>query len=259
MPEIEVLLPGYSIRTDQGSLGLCSVILIRGEKLTVVDVGHQGRRSLLANTLESHGIAAQEIQRVILTHSHWDHVQNTDLFPNAEIVIHAKELEYSRNPRPGDHATARYFADTLTAHTVQEVKGDTQIESGVGVFDTPGHTRGHISVMVETAAGPVCLGGDAVANAGDLARGLPDFIFWSEDEARESLKKVTDAYSVIYPGHDRPFRIAGEHIEYLVDAPTLKISGFLDGTGDMFSMEVGLPGEFSPFFLPEARSRSSVT
>ena len=259
MPEIEVLLPGYSIRTDQTSLGLCTVTLIRGEKLTVVDVGHFGRRSMLADTLKNHGLAATDIERVILTHAHWDHCQNTELFPNAEIIIHAKELEYSRNPRAGDHATSRYFADTLTAHTVQEVKGDTQIESGVGGFDTPGHTRGHISVMVETAGGPVCLGGDAVANAGDLARGLPDFIFWSEDEARESLKKVTDASSVIYPGHDRPFRIGGGRIEYLVDPQTIKISGFLDGTGDMFSMEVGLPPKFSPFFLEEARSRSTAT
>ena len=259
MPEIELLLPGYSIGTDQGSLGLCTVTLVRGEKLTVVDVGHFGRRRMLVSTLESHGLAPTDIERVILTHAHWDHCQNTDLFPNAELVVHAKELEYSRNPRAGDHATPRYFADTLTAHTVQEVKGDTQIEPGLGVFDTPGHTRGHISALVETSNGPVCLGGDAIANAGDLAHGLPDFIFWSEDEARESLKKVIDATSIIYPGHDRPFQIGEGGIEYLVDAPTIKISGFLDGTGDMFSMEVGLPPKSGPVFHPEARSRSSAT
>ena len=258
MPEIEVLLPGFSISTDQTSLGLCTVTLIRGEKLTVVDVGHFGRRTLLGETLQGHGLAPTDIERVILTHSHWDHSQNTDMFPNAEIVIHAKELEYSRNPRVGDHATSKYFADTLTAHKVLEVDDDTQIESGVGVFDTPGHTRGHISVLVDTAGGRVCIGGDAMSDAGALARGLPAFIFWNEDEARESIKKLADASSVIYPGHDRPFRISGGGIEYLVEAPTLKVSGFLDGTGDTFSMEVGMPPKFTPSFHPEARSRTAA-
>jgi glyoxylase-like metal-dependent hydrolase (beta-lactamase superfamily II) len=257
MPEIEVLLPGFSINTDQATLGLCTVTLIRGEKLTLVDVGHFGRRNQLVATLESHGLVPTDIQRVILTHAHWDHSQNTDMFPNAEIVIHAKELEYSRNPRVGDYATSKYFADTLTAHSVLEVNDETQIEEGVGVFDTPGHTRGHISALVDTAGGRVCIGGDAMSDAGALARGLPAFVFWSEDEARRSIAKVADASPVVYPGHDRPFRISGEDIEYLVEAPTIKISGFLDGTGDMFSMEVGLPPKMAPGFHPEARSQSN--
>ena len=33
MPEIEILLPGFSINTDQATLGLCTVTLVRGEKL----------------------------------------------------------------------------------------------------------------------------------------------------------------------------------------------------------------------------------
>ena len=54
MPEIEILLPGFSINTDQATLGLCTVTLVRGEKLTVVDVGHFGRRSMLVDTLRAH-------------------------------------------------------------------------------------------------------------------------------------------------------------------------------------------------------------
>ena len=113
MPEIEVLLPGFSINTDQGSLGLWTVTLIRGESLTVVDVGHFGRRTMLVDTLQAYGMEPEDIGRVILTHAHWDHSQNTDLFPNAEIVISKREIEYSRNPRADDYATAKYFADTL--------------------------------------------------------------------------------------------------------------------------------------------------
>jgi N-acyl homoserine lactone hydrolase len=189
---------------------------------------------------------------VILTHAHWDHSQNTDLFPNAEIVISKRELEYSRNPRANDYATAKYFADTLSPHTVIEVSGETELEKGIGTFDTPGHTAGHQSVLVETSGGLVCLGGDAISDAGALSRGLPAFVFWSVEQAEESLKKISGAASVIYPGHDRPFRIDGENFEYLTDAPTIKISGFLDSSRDLVSVELGLPPKFEPRINPDA-------
>lgn len=252
MPEIEILLPGFSINTDQGTLGLCTVTLVRGEKLTVVDVGHFGRRAMLVETLQTYGISPAEIGRVILTHAHWDHSQNTDLFPNAEIVISNRELEYSRNPKANDYATAKYFADTLSTHTVKEVSGETELEKGLGTFDTPGHTAGHQSVLVETSGGLVCLGGDAISDAGALSRGMPAFVFWSVEQAQASLKKISETADTIYPGHDRPFRIDGENFEYLTESPTIKISGFLDSSRDLVSMELGLPPRFEPRINPDA-------
>ena len=252
MPEIEVLLPGFSINTDQATLGLCTVALVRGDKLTLVDVGHFGRRTMLVETLQTHGISPEEIGRVILTHAHWDHSQNTDLFPNAEIVISKQEIEYSRNPRANDYATAKYFADTLSAHTVREVSGETELERGLGTFDTPGHTAGHQSVLVETSGGLVCLGGDAISDAGALSRGVPAFVFWSVEQAKASLKTIAETTNVIYPGHDRPFRIDGENFEDLTDAPTIKISGFLDSSRGLVSMELGLPPKLEPRINPDA-------
>ena len=177
MPELEIIMGGYSINTDQTRLGLCTVTLIRGEVLSIVDVAHFGRRNMLVDQLEANDISTDDIGRVILTHAHWDHSQNTDLFPNAEIVIHADELEYSRNPRPGDLATARYFANTLLDQNVRTVSGETELEPGVRLIETPGHTRGHVSVVVETAGGTVCVGGDAMSDAGAIGRGAPAIVF----------------------------------------------------------------------------------
>ena len=244
MPEIEVLLAGYIFNTDQANLGLSTVALIRGEVLTVVDVAHHGRRAQLIEQLRERDLIPADIGRVVLTHAHWDHCQNTDIFPDAEIVIHEKELEYTRNPRAGDNATARYFADTLNGHKVRVVTGETELEPGVTLIETPGHTRGHVSLMVETASGLVCIGGDAVSDAGTVGRGVPGLIFWSEDEARESVKKVLEATQVVYPGHDRPFRVSGSgEIHYLADTPTLKFTGILDYSGSTVGNQAVLPGE----------------
>ena len=67
MPEVEILLSGYTFNSDQTRLGLSTVALIRGERLTVVDVSHFGRRNLLVEQLQSRGIALEAVERVILT------------------------------------------------------------------------------------------------------------------------------------------------------------------------------------------------
>ena len=257
MPEIEILLSGYTFNADQTRMGLSTVALIRGRQLTLVDVAHFGRRNLLVEALEKRGIGLSDVTRVILTHAHWDHSQNTDLFPHAEMVIHQKELDYTLNPRPGDLATARYFMETLKTHKVRAITKETELEPGVNLIETPGHTRGHMSVLVQTAGGLVCIGGDAVSDAGTIGRGMPAIIFWSEDEARESVKKVLAATSVIYPGHDRPFRLnATGTIDYLVDAPTIKFTGILDASGNTFSVDVALAANRGTTIHPDARSLS---
>ena len=81
---------------------------------------------------------------------------------------------------------------------------------------------------------------------------MPAFVFWSVEQAQASLKKISEAADVIYPGHDRPFRINGENIEYLTESPTIKISGFLDSSRDLVSVELGLPPKFEPRINPDA-------
>ena len=83
---------------------------------------------------------------------------------------------------------------------------------------------------------------------------MPAFVFWSVEQAQASLKKISEAADIIYPGHDRPFRIDGENFEYLTEAPTIKITGFLDSSRDLVSIELGLPPKFEPRINPDALS-----
>src|SRR5712692_5414986 len=100
MPKISLLLPGYSLNTDVGSIGFCSVLLIEGEKRVLFDPGHVGRRRFLVPALESRGLTPADIDAQFLSHSHWDHVQNVDLFGAAPVLIHPTERRYGRNPHP---------------------------------------------------------------------------------------------------------------------------------------------------------------
>ena len=64
---------------------------------------------MLVKTLQARGLAPEEIDLVVLTHMHWDHCANADLFPNARVLVHPKEIDYANNPRRGDHNVASYF------------------------------------------------------------------------------------------------------------------------------------------------------
>ena len=73
MPTVETLLHGYSINADSGSLGFCAITLMRGEKLTLVDSGHVGRRRFLVSELAARGLTPADIDVTVVTHAHWDH------------------------------------------------------------------------------------------------------------------------------------------------------------------------------------------
>lgn len=228
MPEVELLLTGFTFNTDQGRLGLSTVVLIRGQRTILVDTGPMGRRDLLFNALKQRGLTPEAIQMVVLTHAHWDHTQNVDLFPRATFVIHPAEMDYARNPKPNDWATARYFVDTLRGKQVREAAEGEELEPGVRVLETPGHTKGHISLLVETSGGRVAIAGDAIGDAYAALQGKPYLIFWDEQAAIQSVQKIFSHTHTLYPGHDRPFRIHPEgKVEYLGGDTGIRIFGNL--------------------------------
>jgi glyoxylase-like metal-dependent hydrolase (beta-lactamase superfamily II) len=258
MPEIELLLRGMNVNTDECSLGLSTVALIRGRRNILVDIAHFGRRRHLLQAIEDHGLKPKDIDVVVLTHCHWDHAQNIDLFPQAEIVVHPGEVEYARNPTPGEWATVRYIERALEEHKVVDAEDGRELEPGVTVLETPGHSAGHISVLVDTADGRAAIAGDALSDAGAPARGLPFLIFWDEDQARASIERILASASMFYPGHDRPFRRKeGGEIEYLVPAGEIHISAIFDHDGSTFGMTLGLDPARSTEIQPFARKSAS--
>lgn len=232
MANLDILTYGFSFTTDQGGLGWSTISLVTaGRQNIVIDTGPASRRPLLYRALRERGLDFEDIDTVVLTHLHWDHCQNTDLFRDARIAVHPKELEYARNPNRGDVSAAWYIADMLGKMKVEPVSEGDEIVEGVSVLETPGHTKGHIAVVVEAGHEKVLVAGDALPEAGTVKIGLPYNVFWDVDDARDSVEKILDASNVFYPGHDRPFRLDGERIEYLHGPTQVEISGSSEGGG----------------------------
>ena len=88
-----------------------------------------------------------------------------------------------------------------------EVDEGYEIEPGVRVIHTPGHSPGSICLAVETEAGRCILTADVVLNAMQATTRKHPIVFWNERQADKSIARVLDEADVVYPGHDQPFRL----------------------------------------------------
>jgi N-acyl homoserine lactone hydrolase len=232
---ITLLFTGLPARADKFLTGISTVALVRLNGRTLLfDTGPYAYRPILQGRLKKLGIDPDEIDTVVLSHVHWDTAANADLFPNAEIVLHEKELAYAETPAVHDADTPGYIGRALRRLRLRPVTGEQDIATGVRLVELPGHSPGSIGALV---VGHGFLAGDAVTCAGDAAAGDIRSHGADHEQARASLSKALALAEVIYPGHDRPFRI-GPPISYLDDY-AIRIRFFTDPAGPDEEIQVG--------------------
>jgi N-acyl homoserine lactone hydrolase len=231
---VTLLFAGLPARADKFLTGISTVALVRLSGRTLLfDTGPYAYRPILQMRLKKLGIDPGEIDTVVLSHVHWDTAANADLFPNAEIVLHEKELAYAETPGVHDADTPGYAGRALRRLQLRPVSGEQDIAAGVRLVELPGHTSGSIGALV----GDVLLAGDAVTCAGDAAAGDIRHHRADNEQAKASLARALTLADVIYPGHDRPFRI-GPPIAYLDDY-AIRIRFFTDPAGPDEEIQIG--------------------
>ncbi len=232
MATLDVLTYGFALRTDQGAFGYSTNALLRvGSHNILIDTGPSSRRPFLYRALQSKDLTTDDIDIVVLTHMHWDHCQNTDFFRNARVLVNPTEIDYARNPNRWDLAVAAGMADMMRNMKVEAVSEGDTIVDGVTVLETPGHTKGHMSILANIDGEQVLIAGDAMPESGTVSRGLPYNIFWDVEDAQQSVEKMVAASNVFYPGHDRPFRVEGDEIKYLHGPANIEVLDSTEGGG----------------------------
>lgn len=127
--------------------------------------GEGGGHASLRTALASAGTEPEAIDYVVLTHLHFDHAWNLDLFPKACVVIQRDEVFHAIDPV----ATQRiyYFKETLIGLLQRKrpsglrlVDGDLDLVDGIRLVKVPGHTPGMQVAIVTTAKGKAALVSD---------------------------------------------------------------------------------------------------
>jgi len=159
------------------------------------------------------GIAPQQVERVIISHLHYDHCGNHDLFSNARYHLQDREMAYATG-RCMCHQVMRmpFEADDIVA-MVRKVysgravfhDGEDEIVPGVTVHHIGGHSKGLQSVRVKTRRGHVVLAADATHLYAHIDGGRVFPIVYNVAEVVEgydTLKKLASSPHHVVPGHD---------------------------------------------------------
>jgi len=107
--------------------------------------------------LSKFGLSPDDIDTLIITHLHHDHIGWIDRFPKARILVQKDELEFAKNPHPA--VAFMYHKEQFEGIKFDVLNGDTKIYQEISVLSTPGHTPGTQSVSIKTAKGIAIIAG----------------------------------------------------------------------------------------------------
>lgn len=130
----------------------------------LIDTGF-GRE--LFKNMESIGVKPEEIDAVLLTHMHGDHIagllrDGKRAFPNAKVYLAQKELDYWRDKPENFDKLKPYMADIKTIEPDTIENGGLKILPGVSAIASYGHTPGHTMYLVESKGEKALVWGDTV-------------------------------------------------------------------------------------------------
>ncbi|MEM7132394.1 MAG: MBL fold metallo-hydrolase [Chloroflexota bacterium] len=166
-----------------------SYVLVRGSEIAIVDTGLPGNTAKFDEVIQSSGLGWDDVNHVILTHHHGDHVGGL-----AEILGAATASTV--------YAGEADIPQIISPQPIQSVWDGDEV-FGMQVIGTPGHTPGHISVY--DPAGSLVIAGDAMVNGQDGLEGASPRFTADMGMAGESIKKLaTLSFETLLVGHGAP-------------------------------------------------------
>ena len=199
--------------------------MLYGKNIWLIDCGVAGSERTIFDYIKQTGRKEEDIEMLMLTHSHPDHIGAASEIKSASgctIAAHYAErawiedtnLQFSKRPVPGFH---NLIKESVEVGSVLEDGDILKMEGGpnIKVFHTPGHSSGSISLLVHEDNALIT--GDAVPIAGDIP------IYEDVTETVASLKKIKSIVDIntLLPAWSEPvegqrvYKTINESLEYI--------------------------------------------
>lgn len=222
--EIDIIVHGFPGKSVcHGSLGFSTIVLIRkGDRIALLDVGSFGQRNLLQDQLAVRGLSPQDVTDVLLTHSHYDHSINWTMFPNATIAIGDTELAWSLKEPWGTTVVPELYVKELdTWPHLKRVHDGEEVFPGITAHLCAGHTPGSLVFVLDGGDADMVFSGDACKNRAELLSRAADMTYDAAltETTIETIWKFwrRKTNSVLVPGHDLPMVIENDMPRYLCE------------------------------------------
>ena len=168
--------------------------------------------------LRDHGVDPGAVTRVVMTHLHVDHTSGMRLLPAARFVCARDEWAAASRPRAsGRGYVGHHLPQEDRMELVDPAGGDPHGpfartldllgDGSVRLLSTPGHTVGHLSVLLRTERGTVLLAGDAAYTLQSIDEERLPLLTVDDERATASLRELrafreAEPDAIVVPSHD---------------------------------------------------------
>ncbi|MGE5293578.1 MAG: N-acyl homoserine lactonase family protein [Solirubrobacterales bacterium] len=154
--------------------------------------------------LRKFGLKPEDIGHVLITHLHFDHVDDVLQYTNARICVGKKEWEGATGQSPswGHGPFLHEFSNNPQCRQRLVLVEDQEILPGIQSFWIGGHTPGSMAYCINTAYGRAVITGDTIGLLANFERSIPPGVFENLEECRATIAKVRSQADIVLPSHD---------------------------------------------------------
>ena len=166
---VKIAIPFSAFLLDNGSkkilvdLGINEKYIVDGKGWGGLPA--EGGSKYVLEALSKVGLTPSDIGTIVYTHLHNDHAGCCHLFKDAVHIFQEAEWENITNPTPREYFSKGYdfeIIPMLREMDCVRIEGDFELEPGIKLYKTPGHSLGGQSITVETEKGTYVITGDTV-------------------------------------------------------------------------------------------------
>lgn len=182
-------------------------------EVTLVDAGGPWTRKALLDHLDDAGFSPRDVTRIVLTHYDIDHVGALGQFgtdrtvyagkPDADVLRRTHRPPWTNRKTAFQRATALFVP--APDQSIETVADDDRI-GGLTVYETPGHTAGHLAFVSEARS--VAFVGDLLRESGGRLEASPWALSHDTVTVESSIRRLAERdldVDVLAMGHGTPF------------------------------------------------------